>query len=117
MRHAPRVSELLRAVAIRRYQPADEESWLRCRVLSFLPSDYYDDVLTEKPSYPGGLELVAVAANRVVGIYDVSVDGGDAVLETLAVHPDHERQLGSKHLRSPGDCLAPFPSSCRAVVG
>jgi ribosomal protein S18 acetylase RimI-like enzyme len=77
---------------VRHYEPADEHSWLRCRVLSFLNSDYYDDVVTAKPAYPGGLELVAVAAGDIVGIYDVSVDGAHAVLETLAVHPDHERQ-------------------------
>jgi hypothetical protein len=30
--------------AIREYVPADEASWLRCRVLSFLGTAYYDDV-------------------------------------------------------------------------
>jgi ribosomal protein S18 acetylase RimI-like enzyme len=80
------------AAVVRHYEPADERSWLRCRVLSFLTSDYYDDVVTAKPAYPGGLELVAVEAGDIVGIYDVSVDGAHAVLETLAVHPDYERQ-------------------------
>jgi len=30
--------------AIRRYQPDDHDGWVRCRVLSFLDTQYYDDV-------------------------------------------------------------------------
>ena len=30
-------------VTIRDYEPADEEAWLRCRVLAFLHTAYYDD--------------------------------------------------------------------------
>ncbi|GAA4231017.1 hypothetical protein FHR32_004895 [Streptosporangium album] len=40
---------------------ADEESWLRCRVLSFLHKPYFDDVRTSKPGCPPpGYELVEV---------------------------------------------------------
>lgn len=32
-------------VQVRDYQPADEQGWLRCRVLSFLGTAYFDDVM------------------------------------------------------------------------
>ncbi len=37
---------------IRDYRTSDETSWLRCRVLAFLDTAYYDDVWTAKPSEP-----------------------------------------------------------------
>lgn len=78
---------------IRDYAPADEASWLRCRVLSFLATAYFDDVDRAKPAIPApGLELVAVdAAGGVVGILDVLVEGDSATIDTVAVHPDHQR--------------------------
>jgi GNAT superfamily N-acetyltransferase len=82
---------------IREYTPADEPSWLRCRVLSFLGTAYYDDVDRAKPVIPApGLELVAVdAAATVVAIMDTVVDGALATIDTVAVHPDHQhRGLG-----------------------
>jgi ribosomal protein S18 acetylase RimI-like enzyme len=79
-------------VAIRPYRPADEPSWLRCRVLAFLPTGYYDDVRVDKPAIADGLELVAVDDDVVVGLLDVSVDGADATIESVAVHPDRCRQ-------------------------
>lgn len=33
---------------IRKYQQEDESSWLRCRVLSFLDTAYYDIVIKKK---------------------------------------------------------------------
>ncbi|MFB7749985.1 GNAT family N-acetyltransferase [Streptomyces sp. NPDC056121] len=79
---------------IRDYNPADEASWLRCRVLSFLNTPYFDDVLQTKPEIPGpGFELVAAGdSGTVLGIIDVTVDGGLATIDTVAVHPDHQHQ-------------------------
>lgn len=36
---------------IRDFQPSDETAWLRCRVLSFLETDYYDDVHASTTEY------------------------------------------------------------------
>jgi len=81
---------------VRDYRPADEQSWLRCRVLAFLATCYYDDVLPAKPSRAGGVDLVAVDeggdGDAVVGLIDVSVTGATATVETVAVHPDHARR-------------------------
>ena len=87
--------------SIRDYTPADEQSWLRCRELSFLNTPYFDDVLTSKTDIPApGFELVAVNdAGVVVGIMDVTVDGELATIDTVAVHPDHQREgIGSRLL-------------------
>ena len=77
---------------IREYKPADESSWLRCRVLSFLDTSYYDDVARAKPEIPApGMELVAVDQREtVLGIMDISIDGELATIDTVAVHPDHQ---------------------------
>jgi GNAT superfamily N-acetyltransferase len=79
---------------IRAYDVADEPTWLRCRVLSFLGTAYFDNVLPAKPKITApGFELVAVdEADTVVGIIDVAVEGTLATIETVAVHPDHQHQ-------------------------
>jgi len=61
-------------------------------VLAFLRSHYYDDVLIEKPRNEGGVDLVAVEGDDVVGLIDVSVDGPAATIESIAVHPDRCRE-------------------------
>jgi ribosomal protein S18 acetylase RimI-like enzyme len=78
--------------ATREYTPADEPSWLRCRVLSFLCTAYYDDVARTKPRIPApGFELVSVdQRDMVVGIMDIAIDGELATIDTVAVHPDHQ---------------------------
>ena len=79
-------------VQVRDYQPGDEQDWLRCRVLSFLGTAYFDDVMTAKTSPAAGAELVAVDAGAIVGVLDLSVDGVLATIETIAVHPDHQHR-------------------------
>lgn len=71
------------------YQPGDETSWLRCRVLGFLDTSYFDDVVVRKPRHR--VELVAVSDGEVLGVCDVSVAGDAATIETIAVPPDHRR--------------------------
>ena len=45
---------------IRKYEDKDELGWVRCRVLSFLDSAYFDNVLQKKEHYNNpSLELVA----------------------------------------------------------
>jgi ribosomal protein S18 acetylase RimI-like enzyme len=91
------------AFEIRGYEDADEQGWLRCRVLGFLDSAFYDDVRTEKEHYDGSaVELVAVSAGEVVGLLDLELEPAAGVLhETerrggviwhVAVHPDHRRR-------------------------
>ncbi|MCX4751336.1 GNAT family N-acetyltransferase [Kitasatospora sp. NBC_01287] len=79
---------------IREYTRTDETSWLRCRVLSFLSTAYFDDVLTAKPVVPApGFELVAADdSGAVIGILDVTVEGDLATIDTVAVHPDHQHR-------------------------
>ncbi|MFE1169827.1 GNAT family N-acetyltransferase [Nocardiopsis sp. NPDC058789] len=85
---------------IRPYRTADEEEWLRCRVLSFLHTAYHDDVVQTKPVRPAAsVELVAVRGATLVGILDAELDGDTAVIETVAVHPDHQgRGVGGRLL-------------------
>ena len=77
---------------VRPYDPVDEQGWLRCRVLSFLPTAYFDDVVTAKPAVEHGIELVADVDGTIAGILDCSIDGDLATIDTIAVHPDHQRR-------------------------
>ncbi len=84
-------------VHLREYRSADEESWLRCRALSFLDTCYYDDVWPTRPHEDDAVELVSVAPDgQVLAILDLSlavVDGTvRATIDTVAVHPDHRRR-------------------------
>jgi ribosomal protein S18 acetylase RimI-like enzyme len=78
-------------IEIRDYERADEQQWLRCRVLSFLGTAYFDDVMPAKNSPAVGAELVAVDCGAVVGVLDLSVDGALATIDTVGVHPDYQR--------------------------
>ncbi|MDO3412206.1 GNAT family N-acetyltransferase [Saccharibacillus sp. CPCC 101409] len=89
---------------IRPYEETDEQSWLRCRVLAFLDTAYYDNVLREKERYEHpAIELVAAEGEKIVGLLDIELDtepgsvcsngektGG--MIWHLAVHPDYRRQ-------------------------
>ncbi|MGW2214055.1 GNAT family N-acetyltransferase [Nonomuraea sp. NPDC001684] len=79
--------------AIGDYNPEHESAWLRCRVLSFLTTAYFDDVVTSKPAILApGFELIAQDGGTLAGILDVAIDGELATVETIAVHPDHQRR-------------------------
>ena len=84
---------------IRDYQDSDEPAWLRCRVLAFLQTPYFDDVLTEKPRYPQpAIELVAIEDGQLAGLIDIEdrVTPGKqpktGVIWNVAVHPDFQRR-------------------------
>lgn len=79
---------------MRSYLPADEPGWLRCRVLSFLNTQYYDDVKPHRTTFDlPAVRLVAVADDGTIsGVLDVEIDGAAATIDTVAVHPDHARQ-------------------------
>jgi len=90
---------------IREYQEKDELQWVRCRVLSFLDSAYFDNILREKEHYlHPAVELVAEADDKVVGFIDVEYENepGDVcylkgslggVIWHLGVLPEY-RSLG-----------------------
>ncbi|MCA1051029.1 GNAT family N-acetyltransferase [Priestia aryabhattai] len=90
---------------IRDYKETDETGWLRCRVLSFLDTAYFDNVLRVKEKYKNSaVELVAVDNKQIVGLIDVECESQKGTvcsgLESrlggmiwhLAVHPDFRRK-------------------------
>ncbi|MBM0067465.1 GNAT family N-acetyltransferase [Alkalicoccobacillus gibsonii] len=91
-------------IEIRPYQPSDEQSWLRCRVLAFLNTAYFDNVLKEKETYEHpSIELVAIEDHQVVGLIDVEYEvaektvcsrgeGLGGMIWHIAVHPDYRRK-------------------------
>lgn len=92
---------------IRDYQANDEIGWVRCRVLSFLDTAYFDNVLQEKEKYENpAIELVAIEDDQIVGILDVEYEvvertvcsrgeGLGGMIWHVAVHPDYrEKGIG-----------------------
>ena len=90
-------------LTIRSYEAADEVGWLRCRVLSFLDTAFFDAVERDKERYDNpAIELVADDDGEIVGLLDLEVELASGVLADrpgrggmiwhLAVHPDHQRQ-------------------------
>lgn len=104
------------SVEVRPYTPADEVGWVRCRVLAFLNTPYYDTVEREKEHYSNpAIELVAVADGQVVGLLDVECEvepgaicsphptctGPAGMIWHLAVHPDWQgRGIGAALLQN-----------------
>ena len=89
--------------SIRPYLSTDSESWLRCRVLSFLHTQYYDDVTPNRTVLAEtAIALVATAAidcvdqagdpdrDAVIGILDINIAGEAATIDTIATHPDFQ---------------------------
>lgn len=62
-------------VIIRPYETADERAWVVCRVLSFLDTAYFDDVLRAKERYGRpALELVAEERGGILGLCAVECE-------------------------------------------
>ncbi|MFC0301200.1 GNAT family N-acetyltransferase [Virgibacillus soli] len=95
---------------IREYHPHDEIGWVRCRVLSFLDTAYFDHVLQKKEKYENpSIELVAVIEGQVVGLLDIEYErmegtvcsrgtGLGGMIWHVAVHPDFRRKRIGKRL-------------------
>lgn len=93
---------------IRAYQLEDEIGWVRCRVLSFLNTAYFDNVLQKKEKYSNPAnELVAIKDHQVIGLIDVEYevqpqtvcsrgDGLGGMIWHIAVHPDYQK-MGVGH--------------------
>ncbi|RFB18846.1 N-acetyltransferase [Bacillus sp. HNG] len=97
---------------IREYKSTDEVGWVRCRVLSFLDTAYFDNVLQGKEKYENpAIELVAVENGQVLGLLDIEYEieerticsrgsGLGGMLWHIAVHPDFRREgIGAQLLR------------------
>jgi ribosomal protein S18 acetylase RimI-like enzyme len=77
---------------IREYRASDADSWLRCRLLSFFGTEYYDDIVVRRPTFTRPVhQLVAVDNDTVIGLMDVEVFADRATIDVLAIHPDHQR--------------------------
>ena len=105
------------AAIIRPYLPSDEREWLRCSVLSFLETSYFDSVFRHKPRYDHpAIELVADIDGTIVGMIDVECEETPGSVCTvcadadplirggmiwhLAVHPNFQRiGIGGRLLR------------------
>src|SRR5690625_7441727 len=89
---------------IRFYRKEDERGWVRCRVLSFLDTAYFDNVLKEKEQYENpSLEFVAVEEGQIVGLLDIEYEveeqtvcsrgtGCGGMIWDMAVHAESRRQ-------------------------
>ena len=94
---------MVKDLIIRPYNSLDQESWLKCRLVSFHDSAYYDDVYTTKPVFDNlSLELVAEINGKIIGILDLEKDNKDgsicycksglgAMVWTIAVLPEYRR--------------------------
>ncbi|MEN2467286.1 GNAT family N-acetyltransferase [Ornithinibacillus sp. JPR2-1] len=103
---------------IRIYQPSDEQGWVRCRVLSFLDTAYFDNVLKEKEQYENpAIELVAIEDGQIVGLLDIEYElqegtvcsrgtGLGGMIWHIAVHPDYRRRAIASELLRKGEELA-----------
>ena len=77
------------AVTIRPYRPSDERGWLRCSVLSFLETSYFDSVFQRKPRYDHPtIELVADMRGTIVGAIDVECEETPGSVCTVCADPD-----------------------------
>lgn len=88
---------------IREYKNEDEKSWIRCRVLSFLDSSFYDDVQNFREEYDNPvIQIVTIDKGEVVGFLDCEYEenpgdvcyfGGarGGVLWHLGVLPEYQR--------------------------
>ncbi len=88
---------------IRFYEEKDEREWVRCRVLSFLDTAYFDHVLRKKETYENpSIELIAEKDGQIIGLIDIEIEkkqgkvctqgaGGGGMIWHIAVHPDFRR--------------------------
>ena len=100
------------AIDITDYEVAYEDSWVRCKALSYLHSQFHDQMSRNKDRYSlvedgynEVIELIALDGQKVVGLIDVGVYSEErsrhdvyvphahqgAYLDSIAVHPDYQK--------------------------
>ncbi|NJO92449.1 MAG: GNAT family N-acetyltransferase [Chloroflexia bacterium] len=97
---------------IRKYENSDETGWLYCRVLAFINTLYFDNVLNRKEKYKNdSIELVAEINGEIVGLIDVELDSDEVKVTSseggfggmiwhIAVHPKFQgKGIGSSLLK------------------
>src|SRR5947209_1283238 len=81
-------------ITVRLYEEADERGWLRCSVLSFLETSYFDSVFRHKPRYNcPAIKLVAEWNDTIVGVIDVECEVTPGSVCTVCVD-DNPSRLG-----------------------
>ncbi|ACQ78487.1 GCN5-related protein N-acetyltransferase [Beutenbergia cavernae DSM 12333] len=88
-------------VVVRPYTDDDGESWMRCRLLAFAHTQYYDDVRISPALDGPALRIVAEVRGDVVGLLDIEIDAEEhaATIDSVAVLPDHAgRGIASRML-------------------
>lgn len=96
-------------MTIKHYSSDYEKSWVYCKALAYLYSDFFDDISREKDDftdfYEDSIELVALDDDVVVGLLDIGIYSREnsrayayyscdkvAYFANLAVHPDYQGQ-------------------------
>jgi len=60
---------------IRKYVKSDEKEWLKCRLLSFYDSSYYDNIVHQKDEYGSNdINLVATDNDMIIGFIDIEIE-------------------------------------------
>lgn len=95
-------------ITIRNYQKNDEKEWVYTKALSYLFSDFFDDISQTKdtfnlPVFTDSIELVALSDNKVVGLIDIGIytkaisqnylyypAESVAYFSNFAIHPDYQ---------------------------
>lgn len=104
------------------YDEQYQQSWVRCRVLAFLDSVYYDDVHLKKEKYDNPeISLIAICNDEVVGFFDVEceVEPGTicsknnkiekhlaGMIWHVGIHPDYRKRGIAKTLLEAATQLA-----------
>ncbi len=96
-------------ITITSYQSKYEKSWVYCKALAYLFSEFFDDISPNKDDlsdwYADSIELIALRGDMVVGLLDIGIYSLEnsraypyypcdkvAYFSNLAVHPDFQGQ-------------------------
>ncbi|MEG1559255.1 MAG: GNAT family N-acetyltransferase [Clostridia bacterium] len=93
---------------IRDYADSDEQGWLRCRVVSFMDTSYFNDVKTKKElfNHPS-ICLIAEENQTIIGLIDIELDSDDltytsnergAIIWNMAVLPEYRKHRVGRQL-------------------
>lgn len=100
------------SLRIRYYKPSDEDNWIRCYLLSYIESAYYDELVKVKPRYENqAIELIGLEGNEIVGILDIEIEeepgqlcldenNRSGIVSIIGVIPEYRRRgVGTKLIK------------------